>query len=170
MRIFTSSKAVFTDVTAEDYQNIAAADQAQARSLVLFPVKIPYLENALDPVSGGVAANSAVPVRVIKSLCVNKSLSLEAQAQAQNFADWFVTAEKYGDDPIVRDAAYYLKKGDTLPYSDTDTEYEAQMTRFTEIIAESDGLPLYLADQIWDEEKTAKIRGYLKAAWSRSVD
>jgi hypothetical protein len=165
-RIFAAGRAVFTNVSTEDFESMKEASPDQAQSLALFPVKIPYLECGLDPVAGGVAANSAVPVRVALSLCINETLPEKEQVQAQNFVSWFVTAENYGGNPLMRDAAGYYKRDAILPYDVADSEAEDRLTEFIDAISGRDGLPAFLSMQEWNAVTLAELSTYLKNAWS----
>jgi raffinose/stachyose/melibiose transport system substrate-binding protein len=169
-QIFASGRAVFTDVSDADFEIMKDLDAIQSKSLALFPLKIPYALYGLESAVDGVEANRAVPVRVTEVICVNKSLSNEAQEQARLFVDWFVASENYGEDAVMREAADYYRNGDTLPYEEANSEYAVQMESFAETISERDGLPLYLSDQQWDAAKLAGFRSYLKSAWSNNLE
>jgi hypothetical protein len=166
-RIFTRGSAVFTDIT--DEQDVVKSVSAQSRPLVLFPVKIPYLECGLEPVIGGVIANSSVPVRVTGSLCVNERLSGNDLKQAQDFLKWFAKAENYGDDALMQEAADYYKHGDVLPYEQGDADYARKLTDFADAIADTGGLPVFLAEQDWNVDRLTELRRYLKVIWSNQV-
>ncbi|MDR0852492.1 MAG: hypothetical protein LBN36_08350 [Clostridiales Family XIII bacterium] len=165
LEIFTRGHAVFTAVNVSDYEVLRNENAEMAENMILFPQKFPYREYGLpeNPPGSTVRANSAIPLSVTHSFCLNKETGAADRSAAEDFLEWFSDAARRFDNPLESAARDYFSAGKILPYD--LSENAVLSAEYESIIFSGSGVAAYLINNNWNDPLRGELTDMLFAAW-----